>query len=442
MNMYRFLCFKRYFKGFAPMRQFLILLFLAACAGTTTFSDKNLKGFVGAPDESTRQVGQDILLKGGNAADAVAAMILNETVVMPSRASLSGGGVCQIYDDKSGKVKTLDFLPVQVPQTKAGLPALPRGVFALQSQYGISRWTDVMKPAIVNAQKGVLVSDELAKDIEKAEKLPASWKVLKKGNVLQQPRLAQTLSWMSQSGTGVFYKGVWADKMAAAAFNLGYPYGTESLKTIRPQWTDSTPVLTAKGKAFFPNTPALSDKGSLVWKQITTHHDLIQVSQGKETLRQMENQVAENTFDGIGLMATDKNGLTVACAVGMGGLFGEGMYLKEQGFFLSNGLAYDHPEDIAVIIQTNPDETDVSLVLAGAGQNALVDGLRFMEAAVFGEKSVSSAVKEVRSEAAVTRDTLDEMPIFVCRNGYPNQVAACQANADVQPVYEQKAAGN
>ena len=40
MNMYRFLCFKRYFKGFAPMRQFLILLFLAACAGTTTFSDK------------------------------------------------------------------------------------------------------------------------------------------------------------------------------------------------------------------------------------------------------------------------------------------------------------------------------------------------------------------------------------------------------------------
>ena len=65
-------------------------------------------------------------------------------------------------------------------------------------------------------------------------------------------------------------------------------------------------------------------------------------------------------------MATDKNGLTVACAVGMGGLFGEGMYLKDQGFFLSNGLSYDHPEDIAVVIQTNPDETDVSLVLAGA----------------------------------------------------------------------------
>ena len=424
------------------MRQFLILLFLAACAGTTSFSDKNLKGFVGAPDEYTRQVGQNILLKNGNAADAMAAMILNETVVMPSRASLSGGGICQIYDDKSGKVKTLDFLPVQVSQTKAGLPALPRGVFALQSQYGISRWSEVMKPAIIHAQKGVLVSAELAKDIEKAEKLPASWKALKKGDVLQQPRLAQTLSLMSQSGTGVFYKGVWADKMAVAAFNLGYPYTAESLKTIRPQWTDSTTVSTGKGKAFFPNTSALSDKGSLVWKQITSHHDLIQVSKGKETLRRMENQSTEYTFEGIGLMATDKNGLTVACAVGMGGLFGEGMYLKDQGFFLSNGLSYDHPEDIAVVIQTNPDETDVSLVLAGAGQKAVVDGLRFMESAVFGEKSMASALKEVQSEAVTSRTVLDEMPIFVCRNGYPNQVAGCRANAVVQPVYDQKAAGN
>lgn len=418
------------------MRQFLILLFLTSCVGTTSFTDQNLKGFVGAPDASTQQAGKDVLLKGGNAADAMAAMILNETVVMPSRASLSGGGICQVYDAQTGKVRTLDFLPVQVPQTKAGLPMLPRGVFALQSQYGISRWSDVMRPAIINAQKGVLVSDELAKDIAGAEKLPMSWKVLKKGDALVQPRLAQTLSLMSQSGTGVFYKGVWADKMAAAAFNLGYPYSAESLKTVRPVWSDSKSVVTARGKTFFPTSTTLGDAGADIWKNLTSYNDLIRVSKGKEALRQSEAHVSENAFDGIGLVATDKNGLTVACAVGMGRLFGDGIYLKDQGFFLSNGLSYEQPTDVFTVIQTNPDETDIRLVMAGAGPKAQVDGLRLMENMVSSQQSVAESFKAVQSQAEDRSDVVQNMPVLLCRSGYPNQVAGCEAGSVIVPVYD------
>ncbi len=428
MNICRFPKLSRYFKGWMPFSQFLILLVVAGCTATTSFSDKNLKGFVGAPDEATRKAGQDILLKGGNAADAMAAMILNETVVTPSRAGLSGGGLCQVYDAHTGKVKTLDFLPVQIPQTKAGLPALPRGVFALHSQYGVGRWSDVVAPALQNAKNGVTVSDLLAGDIQQANKIPASWKTLKKGTKLVQPELAQTLSMMSQSGTGVFYKGNWANQMASAAFNLGYPYTTETLKTVRPQWTVSTSVATPKGKTFFPNTTTLTGTDVQIWKQLTSLNDFTQITKANEAMASLESKSFSAAFDGVGLLVTDKDGLTIACSIGMGGLFGDGMYLKEQGFFLANGLSDEYADHVFSVMQTNPDETDVTFVMAGAEEKALVNGLSLTQKMTVSQKSVAAAFKSVQETS--------RMPAVLCRGGYPNQVADCEINAFVQPVYD------
>lgn len=442
MNMNIFSLIQKHFKRSKHLRQFFILLLIAGCTTASTFSDKNLKGFVGAADVSTQNVGKNILLNGGNAADAMAAMIINEAVVMPSRVSLSGGGICQVFDEKDGKVKTLDFLPIQVPQTQASLPMLPRGVFALHNQYGIKRWSDVLKEPIHNAQKGILVSDLLARDIKQAKNLPASWKKLEKGNLLVQAELAETLSLMSQSGAGIFYRGSWADDMSVAAFNLGYPYTSENLKTIRPNWSKSNVVLTSKGKTFFPNSLTLSSEGEKAWKKLISLNNFTLVSQGKEELRQMEKKAVENSFYGTSLTASDKNGLTVVCSIGMGNLFGDGMYLKKQGFFLSNGLNPESQYDIVNIIQTNPDETDVYSFISGTGPGALVDGIRLLENIDLAQENLSSSISNVNSEIEDRENTLGEMSLFMCRNGYPNQVSSCQANQNIVPVYSAVNLGN
>ena len=401
------------------------------------FSEQNLKGFIAAADDSTREVGRDIILNGGNAADAMAAMILNETVVMPSRVSLSGGGVCQIYDNKSGKVATLDFLPIQVSQTKATLPNLPRGVFSLQNKYGVARWSDVVAPAITHAQKGVLVSSALEEDIQKAYKLPASWKKLKKGDLLIQKNLAQTLLLISSAGAGIFYKGTWADEMSEAAYNLGYPYTSESLKTVQPLWAKSDVVTTPTAKVFFPNSSTLSHKSAQVWKRLISE-ETNQISKAKDMLHTMESQNSENNLHGIGLLATDQNGLTVVCSVSMGNLFGDGMFLKDQGFFLSNGFSYDQAHEWTGIIQTNPDETDVFFAFADVGAHAEVNALRFMQSAILDKRNIKNSVDFVQSEANSQQENLKYAPVLVCPEGYPNQVSSCQINNLVSPVYDEK----
>ena len=217
---------------------------------------------------------------------------------------------------------------------------------------------------------------------------------------------------------------------------------TENLKTIRPNWSKSNVVLTSKGKTFFPNSLTLSSEGEKAWKKLISLNNFTLVSQGKEELRQMEKKAVENSFYGTSLTASDKNGLTVVCSIGMGNLFGDGMYLKKQGFFLSNGLNPESQYDIVNIIQTNPDETDVYSFISGTGPGALVDGIRLLENIDLAQENLSSSISNVNSEIEDRENTLGEMSLFMCRNGYPNQVSSCQANQNIVPVYSAVNLGN
>ncbi|MBO7332086.1 MAG: gamma-glutamyltransferase, partial [Alphaproteobacteria bacterium] len=89
-------------KAFKGKGQFLIacigLFLLASCSTSTVVQEKKEPvSYVGAVLPEIKASGEKILRTGGNAADAVAAMLMTQAVYLPSRAGLGAGGVCQVF---------------------------------------------------------------------------------------------------------------------------------------------------------------------------------------------------------------------------------------------------------------------------------------------------------------------------------------------------------
>ncbi|MGS0684099.1 gamma-glutamyltransferase [Nakamurella sp. GG22] len=139
-----------------------------------------LPASVAAGHPSTATVGRDILVAGGSAADAVAAMILAGCVAETLFTGLGGGGFATVYEASTGQVHCLDFFvavpgldgtvpeparairvafgEVEVPYAVGGpsvaVPGTPRGVAALHDAFGRLPWSEIVAPARSLAHEG------------------------------------------------------------------------------------------------------------------------------------------------------------------------------------------------------------------------------------------------------------------------------------------------
>ena len=82
---------------------------------------------VAADESRAAEVGRDVLLAGGNAADAAVAMYFAMAVTLPSAASLGASGACIVHNDKTKAAEAFVFPPIAAPGAVAR-PAVHRAV--------------------------------------------------------------------------------------------------------------------------------------------------------------------------------------------------------------------------------------------------------------------------------------------------------------------------
>ncbi|WP_062763452.1 gamma-glutamyltransferase [Falsirhodobacter sp. alg1] len=207
-------------------------------------------GMVVAQEEIAAEVGRDILVAGGNAADAGVAVAFALAVTLPRAGNLGGGGFMLVHDAKSNVTKAIDYREM-APTTAdrdmfldeageadtnksrytglaTGVPGTVAGMQLVLDQYGTMSLSDVLQPAIRLARDGIIVTADLADSLKALEnrlkKWPASAAIFYKpdgsyyepGDRLIQSDLAATLQRIADEGPDGFYKGQTAQEIVDA----------------------------------------------------------------------------------------------------------------------------------------------------------------------------------------------------------------------------------
>jgi gamma-glutamyltranspeptidase/glutathione hydrolase len=198
---------------------------------------------VSARAEASR-IGADILKKGGNAFDAMAATQLALAVAYPYAGNIGGGGF-MVYRKANGEIGGLDFrekAPLastkdmfldnegefvkeksQLGALSVGVPGSVAGVYAVHEAMGSLPIEDIFKPVIALAERGVVVTKKQEDKIRHYQpmflkankdsiKFDRAWK---ENDTIKYPALAETLTRIMINGRDEFYKGETAKRLVA-----------------------------------------------------------------------------------------------------------------------------------------------------------------------------------------------------------------------------------
>ena len=232
--------------------------------------DKNVgfiaeKAMVVAAREEASKIGAAILQKGGNAYDAMIATHLALAVVYPVAGNIGGGGF-MVYRNNDGTTGALDFrekAPItahrdmyldsvgNVIKNKStlgafavGVPGSIAGVFEVYNKFGSLPFKDLIQPAIDLAKNGITVTEKQAKSLNSATErfkkvnnyITVFEKEWKKGDILKQEELAQTLERIRDLGKDGFYKGKTASLFVNYVKELGGIISLEDLEKYKAIW--------------------------------------------------------------------------------------------------------------------------------------------------------------------------------------------------------------
>jgi len=224
------------------------------------------EGMVATQHALATQVGIDILEQGGNAIDAAVGVGFALAVVLPRAGNLGGGGFMLLHHadknqttainyremapkashkdmflDKDGKVDRKKF---NQSYNSVGVPGTVAGMIHALENYGTMPLKKVLAPAIELAEKGFLVTHDLARVLQKYEKrlkkCAPSGSIFYKGDgfyepgeILKQPDLAWSLKQISKKGLAGFYEGELAQRLADGIQQGGGIMTTDDLKNYK-----------------------------------------------------------------------------------------------------------------------------------------------------------------------------------------------------------------
>lgn len=225
-------------------------------------------GMVVSQQKIASRVGRDILQQGGNAVDAAVATAMALAVTLPRAGNLGGGGFMLIYLKEEDKTLAIDYRETapagayrdlfldedgnvdnqkaRFSHLSAGVPGTVAGMELALEKYGTMSWQQVLAPAIKLAKDGIIVTSDLATNLQRRSSHfannPASKKVYYKadggfyqtGEVLKFPDLAWSLTQIAKEGKKAFYQGEIAQRIVADMQAYGGIITLEDLADYQP----------------------------------------------------------------------------------------------------------------------------------------------------------------------------------------------------------------
>ena len=236
------------------MKNILFLILFLAQTVSAQFTDISIvkevkakeKGLVVSAHPLASEAGAQILKKGGNAFDAAIATQFALAVVYPQAGNIGGGGFLVGYT-KDGEKISLDYRETapknasrdmyldekgkantdlsQNGRLAVGVPGSVSGMFYTHQKFGKLPMSVLIQPAIDLAQKGFALTEREAnllndtrEDFLKHNSHPTAFTKdipWKKGDILVQKELAQTLKLIQKQGEKAFYGGKNAQLLVA-----------------------------------------------------------------------------------------------------------------------------------------------------------------------------------------------------------------------------------
>jgi gamma-glutamyltranspeptidase/glutathione hydrolase len=224
-----------------------------------------MRAGVAAGHPATAEVGLEVLVDGGSAADAVVAMALASCVAETVLSGLLAGCHAIVFD--GSRVANLDgFAAVpsgegeleEVPvafgeeivvyslgAASCAVPGLPAALGELWERVGRLPWRRLVEPALGLARSGVPLPEMHERSLEMladvfvrergAELFAREGRTLRAGEVLAQPGLVETFEALAAEGAASVYRGSLAEALLAVD---GVPFSPADLRDYRARWRD------------------------------------------------------------------------------------------------------------------------------------------------------------------------------------------------------------
>jgi gamma-glutamyltranspeptidase/glutathione hydrolase len=223
------------------------------------------KAMVVSAREEASKIGAEIMQKGGNAFDAMVATELALAVAYPYAGNLGGGGF-MVFRKANGEVGSLDYREkaplaasknmfldkdgkvIKGKSTESplaiGVPGTIAGVFAVHNKYGSMPMSEILKPVIALAEKGVIVTQRQEKRLNdyRAAIIKANGEttkfasIYKQNDTIKYPVLAETLKRIAKNGKNEFYKGQTAKTLVKYLQEKGAIFTMEDLAKYEAKW--------------------------------------------------------------------------------------------------------------------------------------------------------------------------------------------------------------
>lgn len=227
------------------------------------------RGMVASSQPLASQAGLEILMAGGNAADAAVATAAALNVTEPTSTGIGGDMFALYYNAKSGEVTalngsgrapaalTLDLLRAQglgddLPPFHAHtitVPGAAAGWCDLIERHGSKPLSEILAPAIRLAESGFPVApltsyfwdrgaQRQLKTQPGGEQLLIDGRAPREGELFRNRGLANTFRALANGGKEAFYRGEIAQKIAATVQNAGGVMTVDDLAEHTSSWVE------------------------------------------------------------------------------------------------------------------------------------------------------------------------------------------------------------